>query len=301
MSSEDKTVRDISEIPLKWQGAEAQIELEALYHKNEKMPALRRHVMTEEFCQEVERFNLPLDFCVDLVAQMMVLIRFEPSAVIGMLYHHFMPTDADPADYDTVGKAMEKCAEVLMHCVDADFVDLSEDGKLEAVFEPEPKVQRQIDLYQFPLPMIVNPQYPGHRGENRGIGYLTQGGSVITGKGNHHEDDVCLDHLHRVNQIPLKLNMETARLVKLQWKNLEKPKEGEPLKDYRDRVKAFKKFEKNTWEVMEMLHVMADQFWLCHRYDKRGRCYTQGYHVNFQGCDYQKAIVEFSEGEMVNG
>jgi len=38
---------------------------------------------------------------------------------------------------------------------------------------------------------------------------------------------------------------------------------------------------------------------LTHKYDKRGRCYSQGYHVNPQGNDWNKAVIEFAEKEPV--
>jgi DNA-directed RNA polymerase len=44
----------------------------------------------------------------------------------------------------------------------------------------------------------------------------------------------------------------------------------------------------------------GNRFWLTHKYDKRGRTYCQGYHVSYQGNDYNKACIEFADGEPLN-
>lgn len=38
-----------------------------------------------------------------------------------------------------------------------------------------------------------------------------------------------------------------------------------------------------------------------HKYDRRGRTYAVGYHVNSQGTDYNKSVLELSRKEIING
>ena len=38
---------------------------------------------------------------------------------------------------------------------------------------------------------------------------------------------------------------------------------------------------------------------ITHKFDKRGRIYSQGYHVHIQGTSYKKAILELHNKEMV--
>ena len=102
-----------------------------------------------------------------------------------------------------------------------------------------------------------------------------------------------------MNQVALTINVDTARMVRNQWKHLDKQKEDETAKDFQDRVAAFQKYDRNAREVMEMVFVAGDRFWLTHKYDKRGRTYAQGYHVNYQGNAWNKAVVEFAEKEIV--
>ena len=71
--------------------------------------------------------------------------------------------------------------------------------------------------------------------------------------------------------------------------------------DYQKRVRAFQKYDRTARDVMTMVEVSGNgEFYLTHRYDKRGRCYSQGYHINYQGNSWNKAVVEFANGEVVD-
>ena len=50
---------------------------------------------------------------------------------------------------------------------------------------------------------------------------------------------------------------------------------------------------------MSILVNAGNRFFLTHAYDKRGRTYAKGYHVNYQGNDWNKATICFAEGEIV--
>ena len=40
--------------------------------------------------------------------------------------------------------------------------------------------------------------------------------------------------------------------------------------------------------------------YLTHKYDKRGRVYCQGYYISYQGTDWNKAVIELSNKEIVS-
>jgi DNA-directed RNA polymerase len=42
-------------------------------------------------------------------------------------------------------------------------------------------------------------------------------------------------------------------------------------------------------------------FHLTHKVDKRGRIYSQGYHVNTQGAAFKKAMIELAKEELIEG
>ena len=133
---------------------------------------------------------------------------------------------------------------------------------------------------------------------NTDTGYFTSKNSVIL-KNNHHDDDVCLDHLNNMNRIKLKLNNDVTSFVKNSWKNLDKPKPNEDRIEYNKRVRAFEKYDRTVYDVIAHLSIVSDEFYLTHKYDKRGRVYCQGYHVTYQGNQWNKAVIEFAKEEHV--
>lgn len=112
--------------------------------------------------------------------------------------------------------------------------------------------------------------------------------------------DVCLDHINRMNSQRLCINWNVANFVKNEWSSLDKPKEGETRKDFEKRVRAFEKYDRTAKGVMELVTQEGNNFSLAHRYDKRGRTYSSGYHINYQGTSWNKAVVEFADKELVN-
>jgi hypothetical protein len=134
--------------------------------------------------------------------------------------------------------------------------------------------------------------------DNRDTGYLLTRGSVILRK-NHHEDDVCLDHINRMNRVKFTINLDTATMIANRWRNLDRPKEGETKQDFDKRVKAFEKYDRTAKDVIGLLTQHGNEFYLTHRYDKRGRTYCQGYHVSYQAAPWNKAVIELADKELV--
>jgi DNA-directed RNA polymerase len=133
---------------------------------------------------------------------------------------------------------------------------------------------------------------------NSQSGYLLNNYSVIL-RDNHHTDDVCLDHLNRMNKIELCINQNTASMIKNQWKNLDKHKQSESTEDFQKRKKAFAKYDKSAKEVISLLVQEGNEFYITHRYDKRGRTYASGYHCTYQGNAWNKAVIEFVGKETI--
>lgn len=164
-------------------------------------------------------------------------------------------------------------------------------------FDITPDVQEELDRYQFPLPMVVEPKEVQ---DNKDTGYMLTRGSIIL-RDNHHNADVCLDHINRVNKVRFSINTVTATMVKNRWRNLDKPKEGESRDEFAKRKRAFEKYDRTAHDVIGLLTQEGNEFYLTHKYDKRGRIYCQGYHVNYQGTAWNKAVIEFADKEPLNG
>lgn len=266
---------------------ERQIELEQLFAKNQLIPRIKEEFLSAkdqgtDFERMFEEVNIDPKFGIAVLVQMALHKRCDLPTLVGTV-RYFHATAQEVAD---------GLLQMAMH----DFIDWNPElSKFIVKFTISDDVQAEIDRFQFPLPMLVQPI---KLTDNKDSGYLTFKSSVIL-KDNHTDDDICLDHLNRMNQVKMCLDLETAHMVKNQWKNLDRVKPGETKMDYDKRVKAFAKYDKDSKRVMELIDTEGDGFYLTHRFDKRGRTYSSGHHVNYQGNPWNKAVIQFHNKEVI--
>lgn len=262
-----------------------QRELETLFNKNQLITRVKSEFINCEsfdFGAYFEANDIPTGFGFDLLVQMNLHKRCDLSTLIGVLNRHF--------------ENVQQTADMLEKCARLDLVDWSPHFNIFVVkFTISQDVQDELDRFQYPLPMVTRPRLVR---TNRDTGMLNTGGSLIL-KNNHHENDICLDHINRSNDIEFTINFHVADMVKNQWKGLDKAKPGEPREDFERRKKAFVKYDRTAREVMKIITEHGNKFHLLHKYDKRGRSYCQGYHVNYQGAPWNKAVVEFANKELI--
>lgn len=146
-----------------------------------------------------------------------------------------------------------------------------------------------IEHSQFLPPMVCEPLPLTH---NFSSGYLTHNDSLILGSGNHHDGDICLDVLNLMGKVALTLDTEFLSQVE------ETPTYELDTPEKIDQWQAFKK--QSVYFYMLMVEC-GNRFWLNHKVDKRGRIYAHGYHITTQGTAYKKAMLEFADGEIVEG
>lgn len=266
-----------------------QAGLERLYNKNQTITRIRAEFEEcdkFDFRKYIDSKGLDVDLGIDLLVQMALHKRCSLPTLAGILRKHF-PDSADASQLACL--SLEKA-------VEADLVQWNPLLKLFIVnFTIGEDVQRDLDRFQYPLPMVIPPKDVL---DNRDTGYFTSRNSIILRK-NHHENDVCLDHINRVNSVPFSIDHDTARMVKNRWRNLDRPKQGETKADFDKRVKAFNKYDRTAKDVINVLLAHGNEFYLTHKYDKRGRIYCQGYHVNYQGAPWNKAVIELADKELV--
>ena len=267
---------------------EFQIEIEKLFHKNQLFPRIKAEFVNSkevDFLGFFKSESLNEEFAFDLLVQMVLHKRASLPILVGCLRKHF---DGD----------CQKTTDELLKAAKVDLVNWSPVSRQFIIkFGISADVQEEIDRYQYPLPMVVEPK---ELKTNHDSAYLTGTGSVIL-RSNHHEEDVCLDHLNQVNKTLFRINQDVASTVKNKWKNLDKPKPDEELDEYKKRVKAFDKYTRTAHDVIDHLGLAGEgEFYLTHKYDKRGRTYSQGYHVNYQGAPWNKSVIEFANQETVN-
>jgi len=262
-----------------------QIQLEVLFNKNELLPRIRKEFLEcdeFDFCKYIESIDVPVKFGIEVLTQMALHKRADLPTLVGCL--------------QSMTTTPQVCADLLYKCMEGDLMDWHTSLEIFIVkFTLSAELQAELDLFQFPLPMVVPPREVQH---NKQSGYLQSAGSIILRK-NHHDDDVCLDHINRMNQIKLTLDQRVVDMVANKWRNLDKAKPGEKSEDFQRRKRAFDKYDRTSREVIKLITGISPVFYLTHKYDKRGRTYCQGYHVTYQGAAWNKAVINFDHKEMV--
>lgn len=261
-----------------------QIELERLFSKNQLMSRIRAEFAEckdADFKAYLKEREIDEAFGIELLAQMALHKRADLPTLVGCLRH--------------LCDSSQECADWLLKCATADLMDWSPTLRIFIVkFTISADVQTEIDRFQYPLPMVVEPEEVKN---NRQAGYMLTNSSIIL-KHNHHDDDVCLDHINRMNRVKFTINFDTATMIKNEWRNLDKPKDGESQADFDRRVRAFNKYDQTAKDVIGKLIEHGNEFHFTHKYDKRGRTYCQGHHANYQGTPWNKSVIEFAVGEV---
>jgi Schitoviridae RNA polymerase RNAP1 subunit B len=264
-----------------------QKQMEDLYSKHQLNQCIKQAFLDDGYAEEMTRVDILVPFGLGLLVQMVLHKRATVETLVGILRRHFEHTE----------KPAQACADALDDAAEKDLVDwdpVSE--KFILVHDISNELKHRLDILQYPLPMIEPPQEVRN---NRQTGYQTIHGSLLL-RDNHHDDDICLDHINRVNSISLSLNADVVAFVQNHWKGINRQKPGENYQEFRARKKAFQKYNDASADVLEGLMFHGNRFWLTHKYDKRGRTYCQGYHVNPQGNDWNKACVELADAEKLN-
>ena len=134
----------------------AQIELERLFAKNQVLPRIKSEFRTDEVIAHCASWAVPLEFALDLLAQMHLHKRTTLSVLVGIPHGHF--TDIGKL---TLTPALQACADMIWHAAAADLIDFD---PLTWMFVIRPgatisaEAQDDLDRYQYPLPMVIQPK-----------------------------------------------------------------------------------------------------------------------------------------------
>ncbi len=141
-------------------------------------------------------------------------------------------------------------------------------------------------------PMITK---PAELTKNTDSAFITiEKDSLILGKGNHHNGDICLDNLNRFNSIPLSINTEYLQSV-------DQLMENETVDMSPEAHAQYDKLMEDSMYVYAYLVKQGNRFYLPHKPDKRGRTYAQGYHCSTQGNSFRKGAIELADKIKVEG
>lgn len=146
-----------------------------------------------------------------------------------------------------------------------------------------------IENSQYLPPMVCEPLELTH---NYSSGYLTHNDSLVLGSGNHHDGDLCLDVLNRMNKVALKLDTDFLSTV-----------EEDPTfeLDSQEKEDHWRDFKRQSYEFYSLMVQCGNKFYLTHKVDKRGRIYAQGYHITTMGTSFKKAQLDLANEEIVQG
>ena len=236
--------------------------------------------------QQLKSLDIP-QLIKEILVPIFMLTREEKvTSIVGRIAHllHF----SDKMD------GIKTISELLAIMCLNDLFTIYKDHKYDELkvkndFRLSDRTLKFIDQTKYLPPMVCRPKEIKN---NYQSGYLTFDDSLILGTGNHHEGDLCLDNINRLNAIPLSLNLKLLkRYEETSKKDLDTP----------EKEKAFNKMVQDSYRVYIDIVNQGNEFHLTHKVDKRGRTYAQGYHVNTQGSDYKKAIIDFHEKEIIEG
>lgn len=147
-------------------------------------------------------------------------------------------------------------------------------------------LQNYLDNVQYLPPMLSKPK---DWISNTGGGMHTSIDSVILGNTNNHNERQALEVNNILQDVEYSLNQYVLNQEELPSK---------PLINS-EQVKQFNKFVKDSNKLYEMYWNRPFHFiW---KNDKRGRLYSQGYHINPQGAAYKKASIDFNHKRKVTG
>lgn len=131
------------------------------------------------------------------------------------------------------------------------------------------ELEKQVFDKRYPMPMLCMPRSLINEQDSA---YLTEDKSQSV-LGEYSGQRTNLATLNALNQIPLKINKAVSQQA------------PDPFKDD-------DKFRRDSAEVFK--HIEDDTFYLTWQFDFRGRVYARGYHVNPQGDDWHKHIIQFA-------
>jgi hypothetical protein len=212
-------------------------------------------------------------------------------------------------------EAIQTVAEIMAVLCYTDAFEIVKYGKSASLMVvadiPLPdELIEYIEHSEYLPPMVCTPKVVTSNSES---GYLTLNDSLILGTGNHHDGDICLDVINKVNAVPLSLDLEFLSTVEetpkdITVENIKKEalKRGKILSDADAKERMYKalenwdNFKEQSYRFYSLMAQQGNRFHLLNKYDKRGRMYAQGYHISTQGAAFKKAMIEFADQEIVN-
>lgn len=221
----------------------------------------------------------------DYIAEKLVKVTLGFNFQIQELIGRIAPDISNGLDYiDMVRNA----ADVIAACEDLVYqVHIGEHIMIISHYKLEPGTYQYIGLMTFNPPMLVPPK---EWVSNNNGGYYDNELNCILGSIHaRHKKPQALDVLNKLQAIEWVIDPTIMELAEVPNKEFKSP----------DSHEQFKKMASDSQSVYQKY--ANKSFWFIWQFDKRGRQYSKGYHINLQSSGFKKALLNFARKELING
>jgi len=204
--------------------------------------------------------------------------------------HNCVSKLANKLGYKDKFDAIRTASELIGSCVEADLYDIYYPGvkfeslAIKSLVKLDSNTMAFINQTQYLPPMVCKPAAIIRNDQS---GYLTRKESVIL-RDNHHWGKQSLDVINKLNSIEFSLDEGVLAEMEV----------GKDL-DTRDKKQQFSQFLNESEIVYDYLLDEGNKFYFHWKVDFRGRLYSSGYHVNPQGSEYRKALINLTKKEVI--
>ena len=245
----------------------------------------------KERCFILGQYNNTPDIMIYIAVGVMKASRGKPAPIQGVVEYVARRLEGFSNHMDAVRTASELIAVgALSDMYDTISARNSETGSL--MIKSRWTLDASTDEYiadTMYLPPMLCP--PNDITTNTNSGYLNpMAESVVLKAHNHHNEPLALDAINIANNVAFELDNFILD-------NFEETS-AKPL-DNMEKLRNFQLLKNSSKRVYNMLKQQGNLFWFSWRFDKRGRMYSQGYHVNIQSTEYKKALISLARKEHV--
>lgn len=190
--------------------------------------------------------------------------------------------------------AVKTVSEIMAYMAENDMFDVilpidAETGVLmvESLYVLDDETKQKIEDTMYLPPMVCKPCEVKC---NKAYQYLSFSESVLLGGSvNHHDLPLALDVINILNAQQWSLDTYMLEFEEVPNK---------PLDTYDKRVQ-FEQLKRSSKKVYNLIMDHGNKFYWTHKFDKRGRIYSQGYQTNLQSTDYKKSLISLANPEVV--
>lgn len=168
---------------------------------------------------------------------------------------------------------------------------------------PSEELERQIEVGCYLPPLIEKPKTVS-KNTDSALHTITKDSLILGGKMNEHTGRISLDVINRLNQNEYTLETESIKV--------EKPLHTEELNEKElaglDILKRIQyelgvsnhNTSREQFDYLKNL-LVGRTIHFTHKFDMRGRVYSQGHHFNPMGSSYEKSCIELANKQVVTG